>query len=486
MSPEHLVDLIVSLQAELLAARQRIRELEQHLPTPPTAKLDQPFSMRAEEQRQHARSNKPQKRKKPKRHGRVTTADKIARAERTEKVFPAGIPPADCRRSHVRPVWRFESGRAVLVAYEIYRGPKNQYGQIPGVFGRSEFAVEIVVAIAFLVHGVGLSFDKVCQVLTFFQQLRLPKSQADALLRQLSRHWEKEFDTLCTLLAHAAVVHADETRWSLNSVWAFLSEQARVLLFGVHKDAGTLKTILDPETFEGVLVSDDAAVYATFTIAQKCWAHLLRKAIKLTLQEPDHEGYRTFTDRLLEIYRAACRARDDGRLSDAGRTARVEGLEQRVYDLCSAQWLADEPPGDGCRNDYRLLVNELMRLMLAKELFPFVTAPAVTQPNGATAPVAGTNNEAERTLRGSADARKTGRTSKTPAGARRRTILMSVLESLRLYLTEWTLASVIAEVTRWMEAGRSCFEDLLIKLKIPRPEDSILDRIFPKVEMATS
>ncbi|OWK35439.1 hypothetical protein [Fimbriiglobus ruber] len=63
---------------------------------------------------------------------------------------------------------------------------------------------------------------------------------------------------------------------------------------------------------------------------------------------------------------------------------------------------------------------------------------------------------------------------------------MSVLESLRLYLTEWTLASVIAEVTRWMEAGRSCFEDLLIKLKIPRPEDSILDRIFPKVEMATS
>ncbi|OWK35705.1 hypothetical protein [Fimbriiglobus ruber] len=109
-------------------------------------------------------------------------------------------------------MWRFESGRAVLVAYEVYRGPKNQCGRIPGVFGRSDFAVAIVVAIAFLVHCVGLSFDKVCQVLTFFQQLRLPKAQADALLRQLSRHWEKDFDTLCTLLAHSAVVHADETR----------------------------------------------------------------------------------------------------------------------------------------------------------------------------------------------------------------------------------------------------------------------------------
>ncbi|WP_143393783.1 hypothetical protein [Fimbriiglobus ruber] len=117
----------------------------------------------------------------------------------------------------------------------------------------------------------------------------------------------------------------------------------------------------------------------------------------------------------MAIYRAAGRARDDGRLRDAGRTVRVEGLEQRVYDLCSPQWLADEPPGEGCRNEYRLLVNELMRLSLAEELFPFVTAPAVTQPNGTTTPVAGTNNEAERTLRGSADARKTGRTSKTPA-----------------------------------------------------------------------
>jgi len=34
------------------------------------------------------------------------------------------------------------------------------------------------------------------------------------------------------LLAVSAVVHADETSWSLNSVWAFLSEKARVLIFG--------------------------------------------------------------------------------------------------------------------------------------------------------------------------------------------------------------------------------------------------------------
>ena len=285
-------------------------------------------------------------------------------------------------------MWRFGNGRAVLVAYELYRGPENHYGRTPGVLGRSEFGIAIVVAIAFLVHGVGLSLDTVCQVLAFFQHLALPTSQVDAVLRQLSRHWETDFEIPCTVLAHSAVVHADETRWSPDRVWAVSSEQARVILFGVYKDAGTLETVLDPETFAGLVIRDGAAVSAHFTRAQTCRAHLFRTA-------------------------------------------------------------------------------------------------TVSQPNGETGPVWGTNNEAGRTLRGSADARKTGRTSQTASGARRRTIVMSVLESLRLYLKVWALTHVIAEVKRWMELGRSCFEELLIRSQIPPPDNSILDRLFPKAEQAT-
>jgi hypothetical protein len=84
----------------------------------------------------------------------------------------------------------------------------------------------------------------------------------------------------------------------------------------VHKDAATLKKVLDPASFAGVVISDDAAVYANFAESQKCWAHLLRKAIKLTLQDPNNTEYRDFTDRLLEIYREACRIQRDKRLSD--------------------------------------------------------------------------------------------------------------------------------------------------------------------------
>jgi transposase len=479
ISAERLVDLVADLCRKLEAANQRIEELEKQCGGTPTAKIEEPFSTRAEEQRQEARGKTRRKRQPKGRRGRVSTNDKVAQAERTESVFPEGVPPDACRLSHVRPVWRLETGRAVLVAYQIYRAPGNRYGQIPGVLGRSEYGLEIVTEIAYLVYIVGLSFDKVCHLLDFFQNLRLRKSQANTLLYQLSRDWEREFDVLCTLLAHSLVVHADETRWSLNSVWAFLSEKARVLLFGVHKDARTLQKILDPASFAGILISDDAAVYAHFTQAQKCWAHLLRKAIKLTLQEPNNAAYRTFTDRLLEIYREACRVQRDGRLSAAGRARKVLALDDEIFDLCVANWRPDLPVPNGLDKDYHLLVSEVLRLLLRQELLTFVTAKPTEQPNGMTKPVDGTNNESERTLRGAAQARQTGRTSKTINGARRQTILTSVLQSLRLYLPSFTLSSVLAELKRWWATGRSCFADLLEKLALTPPEQSVIDLIVP-------
>ena len=482
-----LVDLVGALQRKLAEANQRnrrlegrVRELEAKLGSAATAKLDQSFSLKAEQKRQEARGRKAkQKKKQRRRRGRLSTADKLKLAQREECVFPAGVDPQQCRLSHSRPVWRLEEGRAVLVAYHVYRGPGNRYGKIPGTLGRSEFGLEITVAVAYQVFIFGLSLDKVCGLMNFFQNLRLSKSQADALLNQLARHWESEFDSLCTLLAHSAVVHADETGWSLNSVWAFLSEKVRVLLFGVHKDAWTLAQVLDPETFAGLVISDDAAVYANFTKSQKCWAHLLRKAIKLTLMEPDNAEYRRLADRLLEIYYAACRVQRDGRLGEQGRQRKVAQLDDEILELCGPMWEAELPPLEGPDNDYRLLCEELMRLMLRQQLFTFVTAPPVQTPTGEVNPVAGTNNESERTLRSPAEARKTGRTNKTQRGARRQTVLTSVLESLRLQLPDFTLWSVLEEIDRWTTRGRSCFSDLMRKLRLEPPETSILDTLLP-------
>jgi hypothetical protein len=461
-------------QQQLKAAQNRIEELEKKLGGPPTPRIEQSYSMRAEEKRQHAKDGKKKNKSKG---GRRRHDDKMKLVARTEPVYPEGVPPEQCQRSHVRLVWRLENGRSLLVAYEVYRGPKNRYGQIPGVVGRCEFGWEIIVAVAHLAYDFGISIDKACSLLGFFQDLPIRKSQAESLLKQMAKHCERQFDVLCTLVANSAIVHADETSWSLKSVWAFLSEQARVLLFGVNKDAETLKRILDADVFQGILFSDDAAVYSRFTQMQKCWAHLIRKAIKLTLQDGEDRRYRLLADGLLKIYRDARAIQTDAKLDDAGKLAQVAALEAELTDLCFGKLLPET--SRGLEHDYVLLVREVMRLLDASQLFTFVTAPSPTQPNGETLPVGGTNNEAERTLRNPAEARKTGRTNKTAAGTRRRTIVTSVLQSLRLYLPKYTLKTAIAETLHWLQTGRSCFEEQLQKLKLKLPPESILQQLYP-------
>src|ERR1700730_1558640 len=117
ISAERLGDLVADLGRKPEAAHQRIVDLEKQCGG--TTKVDEPFSARAEEQRQEARGRKRRKRKPKGRLGRVSTKDKVAQGERPEAVFPKGVPPDACHVSHVRPVWRLENGRAVLVAYQI-------------------------------------------------------------------------------------------------------------------------------------------------------------------------------------------------------------------------------------------------------------------------------------------------------------------------------------------------------------------------------
>ena len=108
---DRLVDLVVTLNERLQRANDRIEELERKLATRPTEKIAEPFSLAAEEKRQRASGRQGRKRNRPLRRGRISTADKLALALRTEQVFPAGvfpevIAPSDCKLSHTRCVWR--------------------------------------------------------------------------------------------------------------------------------------------------------------------------------------------------------------------------------------------------------------------------------------------------------------------------------------------------------------------------------------------
>jgi len=445
--------LIQQLLAEVQRLKQRLAQYEPEVnrERPPT-QADPPspsasYSVDAEQQRRRPR------RRKKKSPGRRPTEDKFAQAQRVEAIYPEGVPRADCQLLRERAVWRLVDHRAVLVGYRIFGRPGGPEPPLPGVTPRCEYGLEILVVLAFLAYVIGLSLAKACAVLAFFCQLPLSRSQADALLRQLAHHWQGQFDTLCDLIAHAAVVYMDETGWKVGregcSLWTFASAGQRVFVFGCHKDAATLDTLLPPEVFRGIGVSDDAAVYRDrFDRAQKCWAHLLRKAIRLALLYPRKKKYQRFLDGLLELYQDAKRVAGDGRLGEAGRQQRVAELEGRLCALCVPHQggaAADLSPPE---RDLCNLANELLDRLMDEELFTFVLHPEVEP----------TNNRMERLQRGPALERKAGRTSKTAAGAQRRSVIVSVLESLRANLEGFTLSSVLAEVQRWLAEGQSLFE----------------------------
>jgi hypothetical protein len=460
VSVEQLLDLvdqqrqtIQGLRRDQQRLRQRLAQYEPEAANPRSADSQQAatptpsYSLDAEEKRR-----RPRRRRRKKSPGRRPTQQKFADAERTDNVYPDGVPHAACQLVRERAVWRLENGRAVRVGYRIFAGPDGKEARIPGVTPRCEYGLEILVVLAFLVYITGLSLGKACAVLHFFCQLPLSKSQADALLRQLAQHWQGEFDLLCTLIAHAAVVAMDETGWKVGntgcSLWAFAAQWQRLFLFGCHKDDATLDLILPPEVFEGIGLSDDAAVYRErFSKGQKCWAHLLRKAIRLALLYPRKKTYQRFLDQLLKIYQDAKRAAADGRLGEHGRQQRVLDLDSRLGELCRPIVDAARPDLPVHECDFANLAEELLRLSLAEELFTFVLVPEVEA----------TNNAMERLLRDSAQDRKAGRTNQTAAGAQRRSVIVSVLQSLRANLPTFTLATVLQEVGRWMEQGISLF-----------------------------
>ena len=347
----------------------------------------------------------------------------------------------------------------------------HNVASLPDVLPRSEYGLEIAINLASLVYSLNLSIDQARELLRFFCHLELSASQADLLLNHLAKLWKAEFDALVEMMALATVVYMDETGWKVSAkrcyAWVFTSLLHTVLLYGRKRDAGVLDEILPRDKFLGIGVSDDYVVYRKrFSKGQKCWAHLLRKAIKLMLSYPENPQYRKFFEELLAVFREGKRLQKDGRLSDAGRRRKLEALEDGFRSLCFCfrpEQQQRQAPGGA---DPAALLKELVRCLADGELFTFVLHPEVEA----------TTNVSARTLRNSAQARNTGRTSKTEAGAKRRSVITSVFASLRQNLHELTLPSLLEEVTEWCRTGQSLFRRQLQELRAASkpPPDSEL------------
>lgn len=397
-------------------------------------------------------ANRPQSKRGKKATGRLPQADKISQVSLNEALYPPGVDPQACVVHRQQSAWRIIEGQAQYVCYTIFaHSDSPDLAPVPGVRNsRSEYGIEIILTVAFLHYWIGLSLDHVCDVLRFFTKLELSKSQANALLNQLSADWSGEYETIATLLSRQLVIYIDETGWKVGRqscyTWAFSSLMHVLFRCGVGRGKAEAQAILG-EKFNGIGVTDDDAAYQSlFQEHQLCWAHLLRKAIKLMLEHPEEKQYGEFLDELCEIYQQAVRFQKDRRLS-IGRLKKTEHLKAKIIALCTrAGEKVDRQIMTMPEATFIRLQNELVNGLEA--LFVFVKHPQVEP----------TNNRSERNVRREAEVRKGGRTSKSQAGAKRRSILMTVLATLNTRFPKFTLEQLLTEVQGWVTEGCSLFQ----------------------------
>ncbi|MEO1523492.1 MAG: transposase [Cyanobacteria bacterium J06633_2] len=391
--------------------------------------------------------------------GRRPQASKLRLVDRFVDVYADGIAKSLCVERRCQYVWRIIDGKARYIGYRLFAPPTSQtLPQIEGVRNSwSEYGLEISLIVGYLHYWVGISLDHACGVMQFFTGLALTKSQANALLEQLSWDWQEQYDTIAELLAYQLVVYVDETGWQVGShscyTWAFSTTMHVLFRCGVSRGKAEAQAILG-EQFAGIGVTDDYGAYQSlFNEHQLCWAHLLRKAIKLMLQHPEVPQYQTFLDTLYRIYQQAVRWQKDQRLS-VGRADKVTILKNRILKLCSGSGTAiDKHTMPTHQQTFIRLQNELVKGLDA--LFVFVTHPHVEP----------TNNRSERNVRREAEVRKGGRTSKTDRGAKRRGIIMTVFATLNTRFDAFTLETLLAEINRWVDTGISLFQAELDELK---------------------
>lgn len=394
------------------------------------------YSMSSQEKNDSAPSN-------GKSSGRIPKRKKLDQVHEERDIYPEGVDHSRCIFSHTRFVTHLRNNQRHIVYYHLYKESWGNTPVLPGVMPRGEYGVEVAITLAFLVYLKELSIDDACDIIAFFTKIELSKAQADSLLNQLSNLWEGELEKIITLITLAYFVHIDETGWKTgtenNYTWIFTNIAHTVFLYGQSRGEEALEQILSRE-FEGTVITDFFSTYEKyFKHQQKCWAHLLRDSIKLMLLHPEQKEYKQFFQKIQCIFHCAKEMQRNEMLNEKQKQQKIKSLQKRIHNLCTR---AEESIPKDAEQDWRNYVNLHKRLIkYLDSLFTFVLDPTIEP----------TNNRAERGFRKTAKARNNYQTSKTMIGARRRSVIASVMTSMKQNLSEFSIQSIVDEAIKWRQ-----------------------------------
>jgi transposase len=286
---------------------------------------------------------------------------------------------------------------------------------VPDALPHCTLGNRTVTLSAWLHYGLGVTTRQIVDVFNQHLELQITDGGLTQMWHRLAGVLTPWYEQVHRHCLDAGVLFADETGWRVEGrtwwLWCFTTRDATFYLIDPSRGHAALDEFFVAE-FGGVLVTDFWAAYdAVGRTKQKCWPHLLRELKDVDAGSDAGGDWPVFAKRLRRIYGDAIRlelARPECPPEDFGR--RLSLLHSRISDLAVGEW---------AHADAARLAKRLHKY--GAELLTFVEFEGVPS----------SNNHAEREVRPAVLMRKASYGNQSEPGARTRSVLMSVMRTLK-------------------------------------------------------
>jgi len=285
---------------------------------------------------------------------------------------------------------------------------KNFTPRPPGVFLKSLYGNQLIANLVEMYYLHGLPMGRISDY------SGIGAGSLMKLFKRCAGLFEAVVDGLTQEYRQAKVKHADETTWRTNGkngyVWLFGTKDLSIFQFGKNRSSRVPLAVFGKERLPGVLVVDRYAGYNKVPChIQYCYAHLLREVQDLEKEFPDDKEVSTFVAVVAPLLALAQGLRSQP-ISDEEFVSHAIKLES---DIKAAMNQPAKHMG----------IRRIQDIFRENEdrLYHWAQDRAVPADN----------NLAERDLRPSVIARKVSFGSVTDAGARVRSILTTVVTTIK-------------------------------------------------------
>jgi hypothetical protein len=278
----------------------------------------------------------------------------------------------------------------------------------PGVLPKSLYGNQLIATAAEMHYLHGIPIGRVSE------QIGIGSGTLVEIFHKLAKLLKATPQKLIEQYRQAPVKHADETGWRINGkngyAWLFATETISIFQFKPTRSSKVPQAVFGKEPLPGTLVVDRYAGYNKVPCAlQYCYAHLLRAVEDLEKEFTDSQEIKKFVSVMASLLTEAMKLRNYP-VSDKEFYRKAAKVKRSIITAVQAPAVHL-----GIRHIQDIFSENSHRMYLWAD----------------DRRVPADNNLAERDLRPTVIARKVSFGSISDAGAHTRSILMTVLHTLK-------------------------------------------------------